>query len=335
MTTAIHPGALKHHRNKKNWTQEQLAEATKGKNKVGPATIKRIESTKTGTYSAQDRIAEALAKALGVSVGDLSKPPTDDAEREASLKQHGYRPLRTMLDAETALAFNMVQQVYGIPIRSQILMAPLFTALLAEGSLAWRRERVSEIEAATATLMSLGEGHFSFAKSAERSKEGARLERACIEQRDLFGKDIWEAVYDLGYDPSANNPFADYLKHFAKKAGASTVSFKGDWSSAGWKTSEGLPAYRIGADLISNATGDDPDAEYALLRGYVRLKDIPAELLGADQEDARIAWIISRIPEEEVARRKAEWESLLSEFSDVDQSEVGASASETKENDRA
>ncbi|PJN92879.1 hypothetical protein CNY89_22840, partial [Amaricoccus sp. HAR-UPW-R2A-40] len=72
MTTAIHPGALRHSRDRKRWTQEQLAEATKGKNKVSLPTIKRIESTKDGTYPANDRVAEGLAKALGVTLDELS-----------------------------------------------------------------------------------------------------------------------------------------------------------------------------------------------------------------------------------------------------------------------
>lgn len=52
MTTAIHPAAIKYFRDRKHWTQEQLAEATKGKNAVSLPTIKRIESTKEGTYPA-------------------------------------------------------------------------------------------------------------------------------------------------------------------------------------------------------------------------------------------------------------------------------------------
>jgi transcriptional regulator with XRE-family HTH domain len=315
MTTKIHPAALKHYRDKNRWTQEQLAEATKGKNRVSLPTIKRIESTKSAFYRAEGRTAEGLAKALGVTADALSKPPTNEAEREASLKKFGYRPLRAMLDAETALAFNMVQHIYGIPVHSQIVMAPLFAALMAEGSLAWRRERVVEIEEAAAKLMALGGGHFAFANSAYRAEEGAYHERKCIQNRDLFGKDVADDVYDLGYDPSQNNPFADFIKHFATQVGAKTISFECD---SGWKTSEGMPGYRIGAEFISDLTGDDPDAEYALLRGHVRLKDIPVHLLGDEHSGERIAWIISRIPSDELEKRKAEMAELLDLVGDLD-----------------
>jgi hypothetical protein len=76
-----------------------------------------------------------MAKVLGVSIEDLSRAPSETKDVEESLRKFGYRPVRQMVDAETALAFNMVQHIYGIPIRCQIEMAPLFAALLAEGSM--------------------------------------------------------------------------------------------------------------------------------------------------------------------------------------------------------
>lgn len=315
MTTPIHPKALKFNRDRKRWTQEDLAEATKGRNKVSLPTIKRIESTKNETYPAQDRIAEALSKALGVNVDELTKAPSPEQDHEEALRKFGYRPLRTMIDAETALAFSTVQHIYGIPIRSQIEMAPLFATLLAEGSFAWRRNRVTEIEDAAANLMALGGGHFSFANAAYRAEDGAEAERASIAKRDLFGKSAPDEAYDLGFDPSENNPFADFLAQFATEVDAKTVTFD---KSLGWKTAEGLPSYQIGADIIAELTGDDPDAEYALLRGHVRFKDVPKDLLGSENLPERIAWMIDHIPEEERAERKAEQERLNSLLGDLD-----------------
>lgn len=315
MATSIYANSLKMYRARKRWTQEQLAEATKGPNKVSLPTIKRIESTKDDTYLANDRIAEALARALGVKIEDLSQPPPKSEDQEASLRKAGYRQLRAMLDAETALAYNMVTHVYGIPIRSQVEMAPLFTALLAEASLKWRRERVVQIEEAAERLMDLGHGHFSFANAAYRSLDGAIAERESIEKRDLFGEHIGEEAFEFGYDSSKNNPFADFLEHLASKIEAKTVSFHD--RSYGWKTSEGLPNYQIGADIISRLTGDDFDAEYAILRGHVRLKDIPAELLNDEKRADRVAWMIARIPKDELEKRKSELAKVSAFFEEL------------------
>lgn len=327
MATPIHPEALKAYRTRKHWTQEQLADATRGPYKVSLPTIKRIESAKDKTYPANDRVAEALAKALCISVEDLVKGPTETGDREESLRRSGYRPLRTMIDAETALAFNMVQHLYGISARSQIEMAPLFAALLAEGSLAWRRKRVDSIEETADRLMSLGGGHFSFAHAAYRTQDGAADERASIEKRDLFGEHVGNDTFDLGFDPSQNNPFADYLQEFASESEAKTVTFMNDF---GWKTSEGLPAYRIGAELIEQVTAGDPDAEYALLRGHVRLKDMPDELRSDDKEAERVAWMIARIPDEELTERKAERAELMARIGSVDLGDMAPSQNRPK-----
>jgi hypothetical protein len=117
-------------------------------------------------------------------------------------------------------------------------MAPLFAALLAEGSLAWRRKRVEAIEEASAALQELGGGHCSFVYAAWRVDEGTAEERESIAKRDLFGVQASEQAFDCGYNRSANNPFADYLEKFASEAQAQTITFD---KGFGWKTSEGLP----------------------------------------------------------------------------------------------
>lgn len=79
-----------------------------------------------------------------------------------------------------------------------------------------------------------------------------------------------------------------------------------DSDDCGWKTSEGLPRYRIGAEIIDRLTGRDEDAEYALLRRHVRFKDVPGELYGDDKKDERVEWMINQIPEAERAVREAD-----------------------------
>jgi len=320
MTTPIHPSAIRAFRERKSWTQEQLAKAAK----VSSPTIKRIEGKKDGMYAANTKKAEAIGGALGVSLADLADAPSPEADREEQLRKFGYRRLSTMVDAETAIAFNMVQHIYGIPIKSQIVMAPLFMAILAEGSLAWRRKRVAEIEEAAHNLQVLAGGHLSFANVAQRAEDGATAERKSIEMKDLFGAHVCDEAFEFGYDPSVNNPFADYLAALAEDVKAHTVTLEKD---AGWKTSERFPNYTIGADLIADITAGDPDAKYALMRGHVRIKNLPPDLRDPDRDAERVAWMIAKIPAEEMAERKAEQEAFQAEFgsdflSDLDTSAV-------------
>lgn len=310
MAVPVRGDSLKAYRKRKGLTISALAE----KAGVGIATIKRIEKMKDGTHPAREIVAQRLMAELGVKLTELAVAPPPEREKDDLLKKMGYRQVRVTLDAETALAFQTVEYLFGISVKSQMEMAPLFTALLAEGSLFWRRQRVAEIEQAASHLSSLGGGHLAFAAAGYRAEEGAKDERASIASRDLFGQHVGEEAFNFGFDPSINNPFADYLKAFGRDIEATTVAI-GDGPD--WKTVEGLPEYRIGEDLIGTVTGGNSDAEYALLRGHVRLKEIPLSLLGDEKEADRVAWIIARIPEQELAERKvvseAVWKELLGE----------------------
>lgn len=290
-------------------SQTDLSRATDGLERVSVSTIKRIESAK-GDYDANARTIKNLAEVLKVQLEDLAKEPQAQDDSEKRLRESGYRPLKAVVDGETALAFQMVEHLYGIPIRSQILMAPLFAALLAEGSFAWRRERLVEIVEAADQLMGLGGGHLSFANAAYRVQEGSADEKDSISKRDLFGKEVGQDAFDFGFDPSLNNPFADFLQDFANASGANDIAFDPD-EFGDWKTPEGLPEYRIGARLIENLTGGDYWAEFALLRGFARIRDIPNDLAGEEATEARVKWLASKVPTED-RERQIKW------FADID-----------------
>jgi len=310
----IVPATLKSLRERRKMSQTQLADATRGRNTVSVPTIKRIE-TASEVYDANPRVAQGLALALGVSVEDLAKVSTNTKDRVRELRELGLRSVKATIDAETALAFDMVQHLYGISTRSQIEMAPLFAAILAEASLAWRRKRVAQIETAAAELMSQGGGHYSFTFAAARVEEGAHQEHVSIEKRDFFGRHASDDAYELGYDPAKNNPFTDFLAHLIKDVEAHHIGLL--VTGLGWKTDEGLPEYRIGSEFLANLTGSDPDAEHALLHGHVRIKDIPADLMGQEREGQRVAWLIARIPEEERRRIEEQRAELAALFPDL------------------
>ncbi|QYZ71712.1 helix-turn-helix transcriptional regulator [Neotabrizicola shimadae] len=302
MPTPIHPDTVKSIRALKRWTQEQLAEATRGKHKVGLATIKRIEGTKTGSYEANDRVAEGLARALGVTVQALSTPGAAPAGQQPPAPKPGMRQLRTMIDEETTHAFRMVEQLYGIPPQTQIVMAPLFAALLAEASLDWRRDRAERMQAAAREVSSLATGHLAAARASNQALNCAAWELSRIANRDLFCDDAPDEAYEQGYDPNKGNPFSDFLAHFIQQIGARTVEIA---PGGGWKTRKGMPRYRIGAEAVAQITARDPEASYALMRGHVRMTDIPAELMAPERLADRNAWLASHLPEAERAELRA------------------------------
>lgn len=330
MKQKIRPDTLRMLRNRKNLSQEALAKRSeKMRQKVGIATIKRIEArTETEFYMAREEVANRLAKTLGVEVGELAKKLTvNELDRAKKLRKLGMRQLRVTVDENVSLAFRMVEQLYGIPIRAQIEMAPLFTALLAEGSLAWRRKRLAEIRQKAEELSALGGGNFSFAWTAERALEAAHGEEDSIRKRDVFGRDVDEDTYDLGYDPYQNNPFVDYLKELKRELGDADMTIDPDAIGIG---PSGFPDYRIGAKMLEELTGDDPDAKYALACGHVRLGDIPEELMGEEKTRQRVEWLKSRIPEEELADLRARRAELDELFPNIDLTNLMADANKSE-----
>jgi hypothetical protein len=58
-------------------------------------------------------------------------------------------------------------------------------------------------------------------------------------------------------------------------------------------------------------------------------------MLGNDNEVERVAWIISRIPEDELAKRKKDREELMSLIGDIDISGSAVNSHEAEENNDA
>ena len=168
--------------------------------------------------------------------------------------------------------------------------APLMFVLLAEGSLHWRREKLREVKEAADQLQNLGFGHLSFAASAYHAQNGAYDEDVSISECDLFGSQVSEEAFDFGYDPSTNNPFADFLRECARKIDDLDVIYV-DESWLEDRPLDGFPVHSICDGELKRITGDSRDAQLALVMGYVRLSDIPDELWADDCAEQRKAWL--------------------------------------------
>ena len=311
MTNLIRPATLKSCRAAARLSQAALARQTAGPDRVSLSTIKRIEAANQD-YEANPRVVRVLAQALGVRPDDLA---IDYRKRVAGtedlLRKHGYVTLKAQITLDQRLAFDAVEAVYGLSRQAQIAMAPLFAALLAENSLAWRRDKLAQLEQKTSDLMSLGRGHLSFVFTAGQVEQGIDCEKDSIAAKDIFGLNVGDDAYDLGYDPRESNPFLAFIKSLAKRADYKDIALDPD----GWGGNDHLPNYEIAPGLIEDITGDDYWAQFALRRGCVSLLEIPEALEPVEMTAARIEYLQSKIPR----HVRAEHEQELREgFSDID-----------------
>ena len=107
-------------------------------------TIQRLEDPARGNTTPHGNTVEKLAKALqvdrGVLTGELSLPQADTV--------HGLEPRRVQIGVEIApkakLAYDLVKRRYGVSTTELADMAPLFFALLAEGSLSRRLDKLEK-----------------------------------------------------------------------------------------------------------------------------------------------------------------------------------------------
>ena len=178
---------------------------------------------------------------------------------------------------------------------------------MAEGSLAWRRRKVAELEEAVKRVRDIGDAgeHLAYANCIYIAEEGANAERESIEKADLFGHDLSEEVYNFGADASEVNPFAAYLRKLADKLeDPSAVALERNLPGFG-----DFPDYEVCRSDLDAITGESPRARRALKSGRVQLSDIPDEFMTEDATIERMKWLESKTPPELIdsALEQIEW----------------------------
>ena len=209
----IDPKSLRSLRQKQGLTRPQLAE----RSGITPRTIQRLENEPQQCQKSRKDTLERLAKALGVKKNVL----TGELPLPESGKAPDSDPERVQIGAQIVpkvrLAYDLIKRRYGVSATEIINMAPLFFALLAEGSLAWRREKLKELKEGIDRLNQIDgfwrENYFPFAVTVDDNDikaEEDSIDKA-NDKANLFGEHLLGCVtYDL--DPSTDNPFASYLR---------------------------------------------------------------------------------------------------------------------------
>lgn len=308
----IDPKTLKLLRTNANLSQQDLAEISG----VSKKTIARIEG---GKSCANNTTVNRLAKALQVSDQELAKPSEQQFFHAA-----GWGRISPYVIHDNArLAMQMIEKCYGICIPTQLSLAPLMAALLAEGSLVWRRQKLSKAEEAANALREADYGHLGFCLGVGDVEEYAPYESDSIEQRDISGKKVIDKVLESsGAMPGDINPFVEYLCYFARQLsdenGSDLIkvlpgprhddeeSPDGKWL-ANPIHQDHCVYFSIDENELNRLVGNSEWAKRALQWGYVKISDIPKELLGDDVKEERMKWFESQIPE----AQRAEYEAFL------------------------
>ena len=181
----IDPERLRTLRDRKGLSRPEL-HSTSG---ITSRTIQRLENEPERCGTTRKDTVNCLAKALdvepGVLTGELPLPDSDNAPAvEPEAVQIGAR-----IAPKVRLAYDLIKRRYGVNPTHIINMAPLFFILLAEGSIAQRRERLREArESATHLDQLAGFWRGGMGTGMDAGIwPGIERERESIREADLFG----------------------------------------------------------------------------------------------------------------------------------------------------
>ena len=306
----IDPDRLRSLRKKQKLSLVKLSEKTKRVNPPGitEKTIQRLEAPSQQNTTVREHTTESLVKALnvepGVLTGELPLPESD----KASADNPGRFQIGAQIAPKARLAYDLIKRRYGVSATEIINMAPLFFTLLAEGSLAWRREKLEEAKEAVKHLHQIHAEieHRILGLVADYGDEAYALERDSIAKADIFGdyryedrgytiNSILNVLFDEPFDPDEENPFAHYLRKLADELAIhGVVDVDGDDLRFG--SPPKFPDYDICSEELNRIANDSFEAKRALETGHARFAEIPEELMKEDAVEERAKWLEDKLP---------------------------------------
>ena len=313
----IDPERLRRLRKGQKLSRAKLSEQAK----VSVRTIQRLESDSEASETPREHTLERLAGALrveeGVLTGELPFPELDEPATLEPVQ------ISAKIDPMARLAYDLIKRRYGVSATEIIDVAPLFFVLLAEGSLAQRRERMKEAYDHLERIRQSTDGAYHCLNMTDTQgiidsiEDSIDLEEASIGKTDLFGegllpdsKNPWIAD---PFDPYDTNPFADYLRGLADALDKPSVV---SCSQTGLLGS--FPPYWICLGMLKDITNGSDEARSALTSRAVRLDEIPEELMAEDAGEARAKWLADKAPTFDM-----DVDALLSAIEEDQPSEAG------------
>lgn len=295
----IDPNRLRTLRQRKKLSRPDLERAAG----ITVRTIQRLENEpdecKTTREDTVNRLAKALDVEPGVLTGELDMP---DADRVPDTEPDPVR-IGAQIAPKARLAYDLIKRRYGVTATDVITMAPLLFTLLAEGSLAWRREKLKEAREAIRQLEQIG-GYWRGGLDiglGEAVYHGIDREEKSIRMADLFGERLLDDPDDTlvdrnFFDLSDENPFADYLRILAADLDI-PESVTVDDGELDFRVEFRFPYYGICDEELNGIANRSPIGRAALESGFVGLSEIPRELMAEENGEERQKWLEDRMSE--------------------------------------
>ena len=203
MNKPLNPDRVRELRLSRKLSRKALAK----KAGVSKETIYRLERGRQpgNRQSTQDGLMKAFGVELDVLTGDVPQSPTSVPEESAD---GGDRyQLNARVSGHVRNAFSLAARRYGVPIARIVDLAPFLFVLAAEGSLAWRRRELGELEARVHPWENLQENLPHLPKMLLMNFEVAEALEA--EETSIAARDILADEHDAA---KWDNPFVLYLK---------------------------------------------------------------------------------------------------------------------------
>ena len=269
---------------------------------INVRTIQRLENEPDECKTTREDTVMRLAKALDIEPGVLTgELPLPDPETTTVAEADPVR-IGAQIPPKVRLAYDLIKRRYGVNATDVITMAPLFFALLAEGSLAWRLGKWKEATEASERLEQIeGFWHGGMGTGMDGCiRHGIDREKDSIHKADLFGERLMDdpdcsLVDRFFFDSSDDNPFARYLRKLAADLDIPDA-VKVDGGDLSFGSLVEYPDYSIWHKEIERVTNGSATAKRALETGFARLMEIPDELMGEDKDSARQQWLEDRLP---------------------------------------
>ena len=256
-------------RKSKRLTRQQLA----NKSGISARTIQRLENEPERCLNTREDTVNLLAKALdvepGVLTGELPLPESDDVR----VADPDPVQIGAQIPPKVRLAYDLIKRRYGVNATDIITMAPLFFALLAEGSLAWRRGNLQLADDGFELLLKSGIAH-------DVLDAPFGYEHESIDRADIFGELLFKN--ELGpepFDSSIENPFANYLRKLPDDLEIAPGFVNVDKRGLSFGSPTEFPDFNLWYDEIERVTNGSSNARRTLETGCARLSEIPEDLM--------------------------------------------------------